>query len=627
MFVSIHEKNATGEKLGSKAYALNRLRTEGFFVPDGFLMDTDVYDAFLSWNHLQETVADNLRVLRKDNARAVSEAIREAFSQATLPKRVAIELKERALEGVSYAVFGSNQIEEIERASLTDGIDVFEDVSASDLAGRIIACYQSMFSEKVLHYLIDHAVDTKDLKMTVIVQEMVASVKSGTCYTVNPETGNDKEMLIEVCAGGGSDPAGSKTRPEQYAYNWFEKIPMNMAKGQSLFTREALTAYAETFAAIQQFLGYPLEILYAIAQDHLFIRQVRCVRGIRYSGIGEQWTTAGLTDGGISEMTCTPYRWSLFEYAWEYAMRDFITLAKLLKEEELPDKFGEMFFGRGYWNLSAVKRALGRIVGFRESVFDDDYGIPREYEGDGQVTSLVPRTAAAMGVITLRLQQMAREQKGSGADCKERLTDTCEQYQKRYNGGTIPDIKEQFLKLTRQDSFRAEVIFFQQIFFNAAQRTIHRDSLLKVVSETELRTLICAEEAGDEKGTEDQTAYEAALASIRSKAGSKADKLIARAEAMRAMESRKEELSAISAQFKTVVEDYTMAYARRLVKDGVLDREEDIRYVKVANLWDFIEGRMSAEQLRTILNKNRIYYRAYRNYISDNIIGNRLTAH
>ena len=55
-----------------------------------------------------------------------------------------------------------------------------------------------MFSETLLSYLKNNNIELSNFKMSVIIEEMIDSNYSGICFTINPMTGNDTEMLLEM---------------------------------------------------------------------------------------------------------------------------------------------------------------------------------------------------------------------------------------------------------------------------------------------------------------------------------------------------------------------------------------------------------------------------------------------
>ena len=71
---------------------------------------------------------------------------------------------------------------------------------------------------------------------------------------------------------------------------------------------------------------------------------------------------------------------------------------------------------------------------------------------------------------------------------------------------------------------------------------------------------------------------------------------------------------------------YTVELSKLLAAEKVIDKEDDIWFIKVGEIWDYLDGKKTASDLKEIVRKNRIYYNAYRNYISENEIGHNFTA-
>ncbi|MBQ1398199.1 MAG: phosphoenolpyruvate synthase, partial [Clostridia bacterium] len=98
-------------------------------------------------------------------------------------------------------------------------------------------------------------------------------------------------------------------------------------------------------------------------------------------------------------------------------------------------------------------------------------------------------------------------------------------------------------------------------------------------------------------------------------------KIVRKIENMRRMLWWREEFRDVSTRFYYLLRVYTIEYARLLEKNGVLEKWQDVWFLKVGDLWDYMDGRRTKEELRTVLEKNRLYYNAYRNYMSENEIG------
>ena len=93
---------------------------------------------------------------------------------------------------------------------------------------------------------------------------------------------------------------------------------------------------------------------------------------------------------------------------------------------------------------------------------------------------------------------------------------------------------------------------------------------------------------------------------------------------MRDMLWWREEFRDVSTRFYYLIRVYTVALAKKFETDGVLEKWDDVWFLKVGAIWDFLDGKLAAENLREMIEKNRRYYQAYRNYVSENEIGTKV---
>ena len=707
------------EKTGNKAKSLVIMKAAGFNVPGGLILDGDAYDETITLNGLEAKLGKVLGQLNKDNVKEVSAEIKGLFDEAHLSQAVLEEINRLTDEGKLYAVRSSGTKEDLQKFSFAGQYLTTLNVAKADIEKRVIDCYKSLFSETVLSYLTDNSINMADYRMCVVVQEMVDSDYSGIAFSLNPATGRDKEMLIEVSKGTGDNIVSGKTKPESYYYDWYEDKETDRNPGNTLMSPETLAEFAHVFTDIQLLFGYPCDIEFAVSEGKLYILQAREITKIQYRAIKDLWTTADFKDGGVSANVCTPYMWSLYEYIWEHALRRFVVDTCILKDEELPSKLGEMFYGRCYWNLSAVKKAMSRVIGYREREFDNTYGIVGDYEGDGHVTGLNPKTIAGMVKIAIKQKALLDDRRKNSERYKNELLDIYYDFRNRYDNGAIADIESDFYKLTHEHYLRSETTYFWQIFINTIHQSIYKDSLLKYVSESDYLALlgsienishllpfydmwdVTREIRKDEASykywqehtsediaadlnkdiaslsdvrkliadygyhsdkeldvsypcyyedplpiiamVKDMTAlddkyspledkergaaeYRKKLEEVRAKVSAgKFKKIEKKIEGMRSMLWWREEFRDVSTRFYYLLRIYTIKYAEKLVRDGVLETVEDVWFLKVGHLWDFLEGALKAEDLRSIIAKNKRYYSAYRNYISDNELGGDFT--
>ncbi len=715
MIVDFKDKENTS-KVGNKAKFLMEMKANGFQVPDGFVIDSDTYLKEIKNNKLDDEINLLLKKLNTDNISETSKEIISLFDSFNFSKTTIEEVENRLKANKLYAVRSSGTKEDLEEYSFAGQYNTFLNVKKRSVLRKVIECYQSMFSEVILSYLVNNNIPTENLAMSVVIQEMVPSTHSGICFTVDPVTGNDKTMLIEVGEGLGENIVSGQNKPEQYYYNWYEdKVEIN--ETNKYISESLLKKTGKEFSKIMEYFGYPCDIEFALVNSELYILQARKITKIEYQGFNDLWSTADFKDGGVSASVCTPYMWSLYEYIWEYTLRKFILDSKILNELELPLKVGDMFYGRCYWNLSTVKKAMSKIVGYKERDFDDEYGITPTYEGDGETTGITPSSIIAIIRMAIAQNKIVKTREKNKEKYKDDLLHKYYYYKGMYDTNSILDIKNTWKTLTHDDYLQSESTYFWQIFINTVHQSLNKDSLLKYIDESDYLSLIsnmndishllpfyemwnvsrsirnnkisldywnttdtkkivedinsninnyCFNEVKEvinrygyhsdkeldvtypcyyediepiiinikdltnldetyspendrEKGKKE---YEKKLRDIKRKIGvgnfEDLEKKIAK---IRNMLWWREEFRDVSTRFYYLIRIYTIELAKELVNEEVLKDENDIWFLKVGELWDYLEGKLDEDDLENIIFKNKKYYNSYRNFTSENEIG------
>ena len=715
MIVDFKGKENTS-KVGNKAKFLMEMKNNGFQVPDGFVIDSDTYLEEVKNNNLENEINKLLKKLNSSNISEISKEIISLFDSFSFSNTTIEEIERKLKDDKLYAVRSSGTKEDLEEYSFAGQYNTFLNVKKRSVLRKIVECYQSMFSEVILSYLVNNSIPTDNLRMSVIIQEMVPSTHSGICFTVDPVTGNDKTMLIEVGEGLGENIVSGQNKPEQYYYNWYEdEIIIN--DNNKYISESLLKKMGKEFSRIMEYFGYPCDIEFALVNNDLYILQARKITKIEYQGFNDLWSTADFKDGGVSASVCTPYMWSLYEYIWEYTLRKFILDSKILNELELPLKLGDMFYGRCYWNLSTVKKAMSKIVGYKERDFDDEYGITPTYEGDGETTGITPSSIIAIIRMAIAQNKIVKTREKNKEKYKDDLLHKYYYYKGMYDTNSILDIKNVWKKLTHDDYLQSESTYFWQIFINTVHQSLNKDNLLKYIDESDYLSLIsnmndishllpfyemwdvsrlirnnkssfnywtvtdtsiivkditsnlndyyfdevkevinrygyhsdkeldvtypCYYEDIEpiiinikdlvnldesyspkkdiEKGKKE---FQKKLRDIKRKIGiGNYEDLEKKITKIRNMLWWREEFRDVSTRFYYLIRIYTIEFAKELVKENILENEFDIWFLKVGDLWNFLDEKIDEEDLSTIIFKNKKYYNSYRNYISENEIG------
>ncbi|MFA5659488.1 MAG: PEP-utilizing enzyme, partial [Oscillospiraceae bacterium] len=90
---------------------------------------------------------------------------------------------------------------------------------------------------------------------------------------------------------------------------------------------------------------------------------------------------------------------------------------------------------------------------------------------------------------------------------------------------------------------------------------------------------------------------------------------------MRKMLWWREEFRDVSTRFYYIIRIYTLMLARQLVSENILDNQNDIWFSKIADMRDYLDGSIDKAELRRIIERNKKYYRSFRNFTGENEIG------
>ncbi|MBI3541689.1 MAG: hypothetical protein HY075_00220 [Deltaproteobacteria bacterium] len=380
--VFLGEKERSGAVLGGKAQVLDQLAREGYPVPPGFVVGTDV----------------SLDAL--DDA-----ALGEAIGR---------------IGGFPVAVRSSGTMEDLATASFAGQYVTFLEVSGLDVLRKSIeGCRDSVRSPQARSYLASKKIDPSLATMCVLVQRMVDARTAGVCFSIHPLSGREDHALIECCEGLGEKLVSGHISPARYVADLrsgkilTEDVPEEAGPGARLSPGEArqLTACA---LRLQARYGQPQDIEWAIdRKGTLHVLQSRPVTSVQWRDDVEEYTNADFKDGGVSARVCAPLMYTLYRDAMQESMPAYLKAIKLIPRSSR-DTYIDCFYGRPYWNASAIKRALAKVPGFDEKSFDHDLGIQKDYGAGGpkkvptNVRTILPALPVALALEKNYKLQLAR---------------------------------------------------------------------------------------------------------------------------------------------------------------------------------------------------------------------------
>ena len=172
-------------------------------------------------------------------------------------------------EGALFAVRSSANVEDGSELSFAGQFETFLNVPRDEVPSKIRSIIESVNSGNVNAY----ADGLKDVKMNVIVQDMVDSDISGVLFTANPQ-GILNESVITVGRGLGEGVVSERVDTTSYYYNLTDRVCYYEGK-EDLLSQVLTDELIGISEKIKTLFGEYLDIEFAVKGDEIFILQVR----------------------------------------------------------------------------------------------------------------------------------------------------------------------------------------------------------------------------------------------------------------------------------------------------------------------------------------------------------------
>ncbi|MGC2288839.1 MAG: phosphoenolpyruvate synthase [Thermoplasmata archaeon] len=211
--------------VGGKASKLGELVRRGLPVPPGFVITTELYQAFVDATRLRTEIPEALSGINPADSGSVERAskrIRAAFESTDFPDTMRDEIVSafdtyvQQNDVIFSAVRSSATTEDLEDASFAGLQDTYLNVRGSEAVLRDIRrCWGSLFTPRVLVYRARKGFDRAILRLAVLIMKMVNSSASGILFTRDPNTG-ENHMIVEAGWGLGELIVGGEVTPDHY---------------------------------------------------------------------------------------------------------------------------------------------------------------------------------------------------------------------------------------------------------------------------------------------------------------------------------------------------------------------------------------------------------------------------
>ncbi|GAB3493489.1 phosphoenolpyruvate synthase [Spirosoma knui] len=297
--------------VGGKGANLGEIsRIEGIQVPDGFCVSTEAFARIVAETPLISDLIDRLSLLAvKDRAKIgeLSKALRTAIEDVTFPRDIAEEIAGYLAtfgENKAYAVRSSATAEDSPTASFAGQYDTYLHVIGLDsILIHIRKCWASLFTERAIMYRLQTAAsadrfDHRNVRLAVVVQQMVFARVAGILFTADPVTSNRKIVSIDASFGLGEALVSGLVNADTYKVREGKIIDKQIAakklaiyaaeeggtsqqeiapeqQNQQALTDEQILRLERIGRTIETHFGYPQDIEWCLADDTVYVVQSR----------------------------------------------------------------------------------------------------------------------------------------------------------------------------------------------------------------------------------------------------------------------------------------------------------------------------------------------------------------
>ncbi|WP_226580956.1 PEP/pyruvate-binding domain-containing protein [Halobacillus litoralis] len=284
------------EWVGSKAMNLSKTKKIIPSIPDGFVVTSEIFKAFLIHNDLESSNPD------------IQEDILNGHFSESMKEEISAHYAELVKDQPTHvAVRSSSASEDLEGASFAGQYETMLNIrNEEELLQSIKKCWASYFSAYVQDYASLHNVSLENLHMGVLVQQMVAADVSGVIFSSNPVTHNHQEVLVNASYGLGETIVDGTVTPDMFIVHKEENTitkELGLKEIQTIQTEEGNETidvpetWQDLFSLndsnvleivsmtkeIELYYGLPVDIEFAMKDNHIHILQTRPITTMKES--------------------------------------------------------------------------------------------------------------------------------------------------------------------------------------------------------------------------------------------------------------------------------------------------------------------------------------------------------
>jgi pyruvate,water dikinase len=309
--------------IGAKADQLNWLIRKGKRVPRTYVFPFEIHEAY------------------QQNGKAVRGALAELIS-GTMDTNL------------EYAIRSSANVEDRTEHSFAGQFMSILNVYGTDaILDAVEEVFQAVESPKVQTYLDKVQADRDDLKMAVILQEMVTPEVSGVAFSRNPMTGLN-EIVIEAVEGSGEALLQGGITPDRWVHKWGNWITQ---PEKTEIDESIIEEVAQETKEIAKAYGSAVDLEWVFDGEDVYWVQLREITGLEDVPVYSNRISREYLPGVIK-----PLVWSvnvpLVNSAWIQLFTELIG-----PNDIDPYSLAKAFHYHAYFNMGTVGRIF-EVLGF-----------------------------------------------------------------------------------------------------------------------------------------------------------------------------------------------------------------------------------------------------------------------
>ncbi len=296
---------------GGKGFSLSKLYKNGFNVPNGYVIESSLFDDFLRKNNVEEKIhnlIDNCDADNQENLEKTSTEVCEIISDCVMDNEVVLNIISsfEKLDCEYVAVRSSANLEDGKDCAWAGQLESFLNVTREDIIDAVKNCWKSVFSPRAIFYRGKNA-EKLGMSVAVVVQKMIQTEVSGVGFSINPTNNNFEEVVIEGVLGLGEAIVSGSVTPDTYIISQnkivnktikSQKRKMVKIKGKNEWKDiengdlqklddVKILDLASIIKNIENFYGFPVDVEWGVQNGEIYILQARPITTVKDNKMNE----------------------------------------------------------------------------------------------------------------------------------------------------------------------------------------------------------------------------------------------------------------------------------------------------------------------------------------------------